>query len=373
MRSLRPGNLLNSELHQLFTHRFLFKLAESLVKLFIPLYMLESGLPLYSVLVFYLIYYAMHLGFAYPMGMVASRLGYRRTALLASPLVLAFYMALRTASTQMQFYAAGVLGGLGFVTYWMGMNPELAHDSTENRETETGIFFSLPAAASLIGPLAGGLLITGKGFAQTFLVATLVVFLSYLPFSLNWSNGRKGLEKFEPGEYLEDFAAFVLKGSFLAGFRVFWPLLLATFLASIDIGLVGTATSLGTIAAGTLIGGKMGSGNKKLFSKASGFLMALCMGLAPLIPGGLVAVAAGFFLGLGYTGFDTALFSTALKRGEDAKIQYMAFREVGLGTGRVLTLIAGLAVAGFFPIEAFFPVLGVAGLAAVFAAERVIE
>lgn len=54
------------EINEVFIHSFLFNLGVKLVAIFIPLFILDISLELIHVMVYYLLYYALHLVAAIP-------------------------------------------------------------------------------------------------------------------------------------------------------------------------------------------------------------------------------------------------------------------------------------------------------------------
>lgn len=104
---------LTQEIQEVYIHSFLFKLAESLVAIFIPFYIIQNGFSPLTVLVFYSIYYLTHIVGSIPFGILATKIGYKHTSLLSSVFILAFYLTIRAAETRPALYLSAFLGGFG--------------------------------------------------------------------------------------------------------------------------------------------------------------------------------------------------------------------------------------------------------------------
>lgn len=208
---------LGREIQEVYVHSLLFKLAKKLIAIFIPLYLLELGYAPQGVIMFFLAYYMTYIFLSFPNAKIASKIGYKHTSLLASPIIISFYILLRNMQVSTpELLFVGVVGGIGSNLYWTGMNPEVATSShSEDREKETGYFFSMPALASILSPLAGGLILAAFNFQVLLLFTVLLVALSFTPFlfSREHSDGMElDVRSFLEDADLIDFATFTFKG-----------------------------------------------------------------------------------------------------------------------------------------------------------------
>lgn len=343
---------LRKEIQEVYLHSFLFKLAVSMVAIFLPLYILDLGYSPQHVFAFFLIYYIIYILFSFPNGYVASRIGYKHTSLLSSPFILIFYLLLRTEPTVVQLYLIAIIGGLGFNMYWAGMNPEIATSShSKNREEETGYFYSMPTIATMISPLVGGLILALYNFQILFLFTAIFIAGSFAPFLFSKEH-HDGMEmnvgSFLKKDHFTDFMTYFGKGFNSIGRKVLWPLYLAIVIqASVSIGGAGSLMALGAAVASIALG-KATNDNNRTKVLLSGTCVAIISYLLMIqVTSAVPALIVSFINGLGRTAMNIPIYSRALDRAEEEDlVEYLAFREVSLSIGRIVTIIllAGLFV-----------------------------
>jgi MFS family permease len=370
---------MREEIQEVYLHSFLFKLGVNLIAIFLPLYILDIGFGPLSVFLFFLAYYSVYLFVSWPFAAIAARLGYKRTSLLASPFILAFYIILRTVDhTPMTLYGTGILGGLAFNLYWMGMNPEVAESSHDDtRDEETGVFFSMPTLASLFSPLVGGLILAVYSFNVLFLVAAALIGASFLPFLFSREH-HAGMEHsmsfFLSRSHLMDYLAYTGQGFHTIGKKVLWPLYLAVVIqGSVSIGGAGSLQALGGAAMSLSIGALLDEDNRARIIAIAAVLTALSFFFMSQIVTPLHAFVIALWNGLAYTAVSVPVYSRAMEKAEQEDyVEYFAFREIGLATGRVLMLLLMVAIvlflegavlylAGFTVIAAGFATMAYTG------------
>lgn len=348
---------LGREIQEVYLHSFLFKLAVGLVSIFLPLYILRLGFPVETVFKFFLVYYAVYVLASWPNAMVSSKLGYKHTSLLASPIILVFYLLLRNMNPACgaPVYQVAVVGGLGFNLYWAGMNPEVAESShSEDRERETGYFFSMPTLASMISPAVGGLILAAYSFDTLFVSAAGLIALSFAPFLLSREH-HEGMEidpkTFFSRSHLDDFMTYMLKGVSSMGKKVFWPLYLAVVIQeSASIGGAGSLLALGGALTSISLGKITDDGNRDKVIWAGVVLTAVSYLLMSQVSSAGFAFAVSLLNGLSYTAISLPVYSRAMDRAEEEDyIEYFAFRETALSIGRVITLLGFLGLFMLYP------------------------
>ncbi|PSH00493.1 MAG: hypothetical protein BRC30_03230, partial [Nanohaloarchaea archaeon SW_7_46_7] len=184
---------IHEEVNEVFIHNFVKSLGLSLVSIFIPLYLIDSaGFSVLQVGLFFLFYYIVDLVVTIPCYHVSSSIGYKKVALLAAPFLVLYYFLLQNFTDPAPLYLATIIGATGKSLYWAGMNAETAMSTHDGkRDTEVGIFYSMPTLASIISPVVGGLVVASLGYSPLFIVTGLLVGLSFVPlfFSEEHSEG----------------------------------------------------------------------------------------------------------------------------------------------------------------------------------------
>lgn len=346
---------LGVEIQEVYLHSFLFKLAINLVSIFLPLYILDMGYGTSVVFTFFAIYYGVYLFASFPGAWVATKLGYKHTSLTASPFILIFYMLLRSNPGEPLLYMTAILGGLSFNLYWMGMNPEIAESSHDgDREKETGYFFSMPTLAAMLAPTVGGLILSLYSFDLLFLAATGLIGLSFTPFLFS-DEHKEGMDmnpkSFLSMEYFDDFMTYTFKGAQSMVKKVLWPLYLALVIqGSVNIGGAGSLLALGSAIASISLGKFTDDSNRNEVILSGVAVTSLTFIAMSFVATPLVSFIVSFFNGLGRTAISLPVYSRAMDRAEEEDyVEYFAFREMGLSTGRTLSLISFMLIFMYLP------------------------
>jgi MFS family permease len=351
---------LGDEMREIYIHRFIYQLSKKLVAIFIPLYILDLGFsPLY-VVGFFMAYFTSAMLSAFPSAVLSSRLGYKKTSLASCPLVLSYYFILRNMTgTTVELLAAALIGGTGVTVYWMGMNPEVAKSSHRDKDDEeAGIFFSIPSISSVIAPMIGAGILAVAGFQILFTTTIGAILLSFIPLALTPEH-REGMNlkvrEFISNYELYDFLVFLTTGSSWVGQIVVWPLFLATILESAGIGGSGALLALGGAVTSIIAGfmsERIGRKNVLTFGAITAAITFLAMSMVTSpVTAFIVSTANGFFLKF----VNIPIYGTVMEHSEDSDlIEYHMIREIGLNTGRIISM--GILVASFLllPTEKAF-------------------
>ncbi|MDY6771097.1 MAG: MFS transporter, partial [Candidatus Nanohaloarchaea archaeon] len=324
---------LRSEIQEIFVHRFLFKLAMGSVAIFLPLYVHQLGYGPEGVFLFFMLYFAVFIAASLPLSYVVARFGYKRSSLLAAPLLLGFYIWLRMMETAgpMVFLAA-VLGGLGFNLYWMGMNSEMARNShAEDRGAETGVFFSMPALAAVIAPFFGGTVIAVYGFEALFLLGATVMGASFVPFIFSdehFEGGDHALSTVFNREHLSQFLTFFFQGVTSIGKMVLWPLYLALVVGgALNIGGAGSVMALGGAAVSVLIGKEVDGGDRFTVLAVGGLVFGFTWFAMSFITTPVQAFVISFINGMVAYTVRIPIYTEVIEDAEKSDLlEYFAFR-----------------------------------------------
>ena len=347
---------IHTEINEVFIHSFLFNLGVKLVAIFIPLFLLDIGLDPIHVVIYYLLYYTIHIIAAVPNAWVVSRFGYKSGPLLGTPLILGYYLILRALEAQPTFpgvVGAGIVGGLGFSLYWAGMNAEVSYSShDEDHDSETGLFFSMPSLASAAAPMIGGLIILFGSYNLLYGCAFILVALSFLPFVFadrhvegHAFSAMAAMDR----AHLVDALTYLYNGIESIGRHTVWPLYLAVVIGgSATIGGAGSVLSLGSAVASIAVGHYATPENRSRFILLGGLLTAGSYIAMLSVTGPVLALLVAAWNGLAYNLINVPVYSTAIERAEETGLlSYFAMREMALSVGRVLVLavLGGLILA----------------------------
>ena len=344
---------LHEEVNEVFIHNFVKSLGLSLVSIFIPMYLMDSaGFSILQVGLFFLAYYIADLLVTIPSYHVSSKIGYKKVSILSAPFLVGYYFLLQSFSTPALLYLSTAVGATGKCLYWAGMNPETAMSTHEDkRDSEVGIFYSMPTLASIVSPVVGGLIVAAFSYNVLFIVTGLLVGASFVPlfFSEEHSEGLEtDLVSFFSRDYIEDFLTYFFNGAESIGKRLLWPLFLVLIIeGSVDLGVAGGLKSLGAAFTSIAIGRITDDDNRPKVI-ASGVLVSVLMFFALYtVTDPLTATVLSFIFGLGRTAITMSAFEKALENAErDDYLEYFAFRGTALNLGRLSML--GLIIGSYY-------------------------
>lgn len=336
---------LSKEIQEVYLHSFLFKLGESLVSIFVPLYLLNEGFSIFTVILFYVTYYSMHIIFSLPFMHLASAIGYKTTSLLSSVFILSFYVGLRGVDVySFLLFPVAMAGGIGFNLYWTGMNPEVAKSSDDkDRDEETGIFFSMPALASMISPFIGGVILAGLGFQFLFSLTAGLMFLSFTPFLLSREHHdgmNVNFSQLLSRRLLFDISTYMFEGAHSVAKKVLWPLYLAVIITgSVSIGIAGSLLAFGGAVTSIFVGRLIQDHGKKQVILTGSVLSGISLVVMSFVVTPMQAALISGVHGLVYTGVNLPIYSIAIERSEEIDLlEYFALREICLSIGRIISL-----------------------------------
>lgn len=335
---------LKEEMQEVYVHRFLFQMSKKLVSIFIPLYLLELGYSPLIVITFYAIYFGVSMLSTVPNGFIVSKIGYKHTSLLASPLILLFYLNLRSLTGLESIIPAAVLGGIGLNTYWMGMNPEVARSSHEGSEDkESGLFFSMSNLASIFSPGIGALVLFFYDFQILFGITAAIMAVSFIPFLLTreHSDGMDvNFREFLRDVDYNDFIVFTLRGVTFLGRMTLWPLYLALILQnSAQIGGAGILVAAGGALSSFLVGRYANKDHEAQVVQIGALVSAISFIGMYFITGPLLAFLLSAINGISVTAHGIPIYARTMNHsGRTDLIEFFAVRELFFSSSRLSTL-----------------------------------
>lgn len=169
------------------------QMASSTVGLFIPIYVYELGFELvdnsfiigvWTILFFLFIWRMSCLLTCLFVEKLIDTIGFRRTLLLSSFLLICNFVSLMLAKNDLAFlWIAAVLGGMVTSTYWIARHALFGQDENLTHiGTTTGIIIVFSRIATILGPVVGGLVGTLYGFQALFSLGLVLIIFSSVPY-----------------------------------------------------------------------------------------------------------------------------------------------------------------------------------------------
>jgi len=349
----------HEKLMQIYISLALRSLAISLIGLFVPLYLHnELGYSLEQTLSFYIIF-AVVLAIAAPVAAkLVSKYGARHVILFSLPLYIIFISLLFLLSQfniNLAFIAA--IAGVSVAFYWMGMHLIFYHASHHrHRGEEVGKRDSVAIAATVIGPLIGGGIITYFGFWLVFLLATILLLASGV--SLLLSTEHYVCYDFSLRELIDRknwrrALFFVSRGAKVMGLDVIWPLFAFIVVGGyFSLGILGATLSAVTAILIWLMGKYSDHTSKRKIVRRVIFLEPLAWIFRALAETTGQVFGATAFGAVSYGLLESPLGAMEYDQAKEKAGSYFVNREVFICLGRVLVLavvlITGSLVSGLY-------------------------
>ena len=356
---------IKKEIFAIYIFHSIDGLANSLIGIFIPIYLLTLGYSLVQVIIYYLIQTTVLMLSTFVAGFIGSKFGINRMLLIRLPfLLISLFLLYSLPEKAIPIYAIALFQGFQSALYWTALNILFTQKAESNSMgRDLGRMYAWPQIASIFAPLLGGIIIIAFSFKILIGIALAIFAISYLPllltrpakisFKFEFNKGVKLFRKYPKYFYAEIMDNF---GEETEGF--IWPVFVYLSLGSItSVGTVGTLLSLSSFVF-TLYIGRLSDKFKKNTLIKAGAILLLLVWLARFAFGGALlyyvfTVLAGIFAILFLVPYHSRLFKLAKRNKID---EFFIFREVPVWLGRLAMLILALVFVGNFKM--LFPIAG---------------
>ena len=338
----------------LMLHCVLWSLAMSLAAGFVGAYLLRLGFGVATTMLLYALLLTVRFGMRAVMLPVVRRLGMRKAMLLGTTISAFQFLPLLNADSLPWLGAWIVVVSAGECIYWPICHAAIAVCGGGGRRGRQIAFRQMATTAiSVVGPLAGGILMTRLGAPAEFGIATVVCLVSAAP--LLWIGTfdlgviptiRRSLKIVDP----VGLCAFAADGWMCAGLGIAWPIILfASLGSSYDaLGWASSAAAVTGALAGLGCGFAIDRGYRPLLSRI--VTVALLAGVALRAAGAwapgtafaanMIGSAVG---GLYYPVLMSVVYDRAKRSG--SAYQFHLSAEAGWDGGAIFGCLATAAVA----------------------------
>jgi MFS family permease len=291
----------------------------------------------------------------------ARRFGYEKAILLGTPFLALYYISLYLIPQNPIYIAIAITA---FVLqksfYWPGYQADFAKFGKGiERGREISNIMMITMIVFILGPIAGGFIISIWGFKFLFIIATILIIASNLPLiatpeafkpiPFSYFNSFKRLFH---KDNRRNFFGYLGFGEEFIG-MVFWPIFIFTIVQDFlsigsIIGLATLATTVVLLFVGRMVDGDS-SQRKSILRMGSVFKSAVWL-IRLLVRGPL-----GIFLGdsLGRTMKNVIvvpmLAMTYDHANETSVMKTMIFFEMSLIVGKIVAMLAALVLLWIFP------------------------
>jgi len=277
-----PLLLGNRDMNELYASISLSTFAQSLISIFVPIYLYNLGYSIPYILFFFFLISLSYVAVAYPIAKIVSKNGTKHAILYSTPFIILYYITLLFLPTySFLFYVAPLFISLRGTLFNFGVHLDFVeHSQSKNVGREVSLYFTIHLISAALGPLIGGLLTAFFGFSVLFTVGTVILFFSVIPLFLTpdifeeipftfKSLMKETFNRTHRGSILS-FAGYAIES--IIG-RTLWPLFLIILLVSISsVGTVVTISLLLSVTIFYFIGTYTDRYNKKKLIKIGSIL-----------------------------------------------------------------------------------------------------
>jgi MFS family permease len=334
-------------------HCVLWSLAMSLASGFVGAYLLRLGFGMTTAIAMYAVLLAVRFALRAVMLPIVRRLGMHKAMLLGTFIVAFQFLPLIHANQPLWLAAWILVISIGECIYWPIFHAAYAVCGGGGRRGRQIAFRQMASTAiSVVGPVAGGIILTRIGPGAEFGIATVFCLLSAMP--LLWF-GRIDLgcvptmRDSVRGADPVGLCAFAADGWMCAGTGIAWSLILFTTLGSSydTLGWASSAAAIAGALAGLACGVAIDRGHRGILSRGVtialliGVLMRVASGWAPWVA--FAANAVGAAVGGLYVPVLMSVLYDRAKRSGSA-YQFHLSAEAGWDAGAILGCLTSAAV-----------------------------
>lgn len=177
--------------HAFYVNGLLRSLFMSMTSIFLPLYIYTLGmktwgnlqLSLLLIVAFYVLQRLVIVTIVFPLSKLIEKIGFRRSITLSIIFLIAHIIALLLAEKNIVwFWTSAVFEGIQVPLYWISRDSALSQDIDDKKMgSKMGYIAALENISGLLGPFAGGAIVTFFGYSVLFVVALVILLLSAIP------------------------------------------------------------------------------------------------------------------------------------------------------------------------------------------------
>lgn len=334
----------NKEMDELYLSVFLKYLAETMIGIFIPIYLLTLGYNLTEISIYFIIYFS-SVSILFPLCMFCgSKIGIKKVMAAGTIILIIFYYLLNLLSDGFPYYAVALTLGLSVALYYSGFHLEFTSAASKKNEAkEFSVLKIIMIMSYMAGPLIGSIIIVYSSFESLFLIVSILLFISTIPLFLSRDvkyPAHLSLKKIIKSESKDKAIAYQSNGALNIIAGIFWPVFIFITLKNvISLGIIISLTSLTMIFLITILGRLSDSNPDKIlkygvFAHSSSWLFKIVC-LTPL--GMLFTNLFGSFTD---SAIEISFAKKIYEKAENTKdiVNYFIFREFNLEIGRLLIL-----------------------------------
>ncbi len=274
--------LKEKEFNQIYLSVFIMTFAESLIEIFIPIYLFQLGYSISMIIFFYFLVSLFFVIFALFGANVVSKIGVKHSILISVPFLIVYYIALRyILFSNLIFFVLPALLALRMIFYNFGFHLNyIEHSNNKKRGKELSTIGILMTLSAAIAPILAGIIILRFGFNVLFLFGAILLFIGTIPlFFTNDSYEKINISTKNTIQYICNKKNLPCALSFF-GYaiesvidKIIWPIFLIILLLTVEkVGIIISISIMSSIIVFNFAGKLTDKYNKKKLLKIGTFL-----------------------------------------------------------------------------------------------------
>jgi len=253
----------NKELNHFYWSIFIMTFGESLISIFVPIYLFNLGFPIYQILFFYFLVSLFFVFFSYVGAKITARIGEKHSILISTPFVIVYYIGLIFIDSNLfLFLILPLLLSLRLVFFNYGYHLNyINHSEKSNRGKELALIGIITLLATIFGPYFGSI-IANINFTILFIISSILIILGTIPLFFSKDKYEKidfsiyslfqKIKSKENRGNLISFSGYATES--IIG-RIIWPIFLIIIIGKISkTGLIISISMLVSLFAFHFIG-----------------------------------------------------------------------------------------------------------------------
>ena len=267
----------NKEMKLMYFSVFLMGFAESMIAIFVPVYLYRLNYPLWLIVIFYFLVSLCFVILSLLGARLVSKMGIKHSIFVSTIFLISYYLLLNClGSSKIIFYILPILMAIKMIFYNYGYHLNfLLHSQKSKRGQELSVLGIANTLSGAIGPLVAGVILVVFNFGVLFsagtgllIIGALALFLgkeNYEPVEISISKTLNYIKNKDNWRNFTSFMGYAIESSIN---REIWPIYLIILLVSYDkMGLIVTLSFIVSILAYYLIGNLSDKYNKRKLLK----------------------------------------------------------------------------------------------------------
>lgn len=253
----------NEEMNHFYWSVFIMTFGESLISIFVPIYLYNLGFKIPQILLFYFLVSMYFVIFSYFGAKVTAKIGEKHSILISTPFLVIYYIGLIFVdSYNFLLFILPLLLALRMILFNYGYHLNfINHSEKTKRGQELALFGIVTLLATISAPYLGSILATFN-FTILFIISSFLIFLGTVPlffskdkcekidFSI-YSLFQKIKSKENRGNFIS-FSGYAIES--IIG-RTIWPIFLIIIIGTINkTGLIISVSMLVSLLAFYFVG-----------------------------------------------------------------------------------------------------------------------